>query len=286
MRNIINKCKRSFLTSIRMKPFSSFAWSRSWINGCCVALAAIVLWCSPAMAYENPDLLPDHPTNIIDLARTLTPVQEARLENELTKFQEETGWKLRVLTQFDRTPGRAVKQFWGLDDKSIMLVADARGGNILNFSVGEAVYPLLSRTFWIELQTRFGNQFFVAENGEDEAILQTVQTLETCLRQGGCSVVPGLPQEQWILTFITSAVGGIVAGFAGQPRKEGEIFSWQWSLIFSPLWGILFIAFGIGPVVTRTTEWLPLARNVIAFLGGAVLALVVPGLIRPAQEDQ
>jgi TPM domain len=268
-----------------MKLFSSLTWSQALIKGCCVALAAIVLWCTPAGAYENPDLLPDHPTNIIDLARALTPSQEERLDNEITKFEAETGWKLRVLTQFDRTPGRAVKQFWGLNDKSVMLVADARGGNILNFSVGEDIYPLLSRTFWIELQTRFGNQFFVAENGEDEAIIQTIQTLELCLRKGGCSVVPGLPQEQWVLTFITSAVGGIVAGFAGQPRKEGEIFSWQWSLIFSPLWGILFLAFGIGPVVTRTTEWLPLARNVIAFLGAAVLAVIVPGLIRPAKEE-
>ena len=42
-----------------------------------------------------------------------------------------------------------------------MVVADPRGGNILNFSVGDAVYSLLPRVFWIELQTRFGNQFFV-----------------------------------------------------------------------------------------------------------------------------
>ena len=268
-----------------MNLFPSLAWSQSLAKACCVILATLVLWCSPVLAYENPDLLPDHPTNIIDLARVLTPVQEDRLGTELTKFEEETGWKLRILTQFDRTPGRAVKKFWGLDDKSVMLVADARGGNILNFSVGEQLYPLLSRTFWIELQTRFGNQFFVADNGEDEAIIQTIQTLELCLRQGGCSVVPGLPQEQWILTFISSAVGGIVAGFAGQPRKEGQFFSWQWSLILSPLWGILFFAFGIGPVVTRTTDWLPLARNVIAFFGAGVLAVVVPGLLRPAQED-
>ncbi len=261
-----------------MNRFLSVFWA-----ACC----AIVLVCSPppALAYENPDLLPDHPTNIIDLARALTPVQEANLGDEITQFEEETGWKLRVLTQFDRTPGRAVKDFWGLNENTVMVVADARGGNILNFSVGENLYPMLPRTFWIELQTRFGNQFFVAENGEDEAIIQTIQTLELCLRRGGCNVVPGLPREQWILTLVSSIVGGLVAGFAGQPRKSGQIFAWQWSLLLSPLWGILFIAFGVAPVITRTSEWLPLARNVVGFIGGGLAALVLPSLLRPPSEN-
>ncbi len=229
----------------------------------------------PAFAYDNPELLPDSPTNIIDLARTLTAIQEADLDQELTNFEAETGWKLRVLTQFDRTPGRAVKEFWGLDDKSVMLVADARGGNLLNFSVGDALYPLLPRTFWIELQTRYGNQFFVRENGEDQSIIQAIRSLEYCLRRNGCQVVPGLPREQWILTLITSVVGGVVLGFAAQPRG-GKPFAWQWALIFSPLWGILFIAFGIGPVVTRTTDWLPLLRNIIGFAIGALVAYLTP----------
>jgi hypothetical protein len=239
-----------------------------------------------AYAYDNPELLPANPTPVIDLAKTLTDIQENKLVKELDDFQVETGWKLRVLTQFDRTPGRAVINFWGLDDKSILLVADARGGNILSFSVGDAVYELLPRTFWIELQTRFGNLYFVRENGEDQAILETMKTLETCLRQGGCGVVPGLPREQWILTLISSALGGVICGFAGQPRKEGQIFAWQWALIFSPLWGILFLAFGLGPVVTRTSEWLPLTRNIIAFLIGTLVAFLSPIFSRPSPNAE
>jgi hypothetical protein len=238
-----------------------------------------------AQAYNNPDLLPDHPTNVIDLANELTGVQEEALDQDLAKFEEETGWRLRVLTQYDRTPGSAVKGFWGLNEKSVMLVADPRGGNILNFSVGDDLYPLLSRTFWIELQTRFGNQFFVRENGGDQAILQALDSVKGCLRQGGCSVVPGLPREQWILTLITSTVGGLVFGFAGQPRKEGQAFAWQWALIFSPLWGILFLAFGIGPVVTRTSEWLPLIRNVAGFAIGALSAFLIPTLNRAPTSE-
>ncbi len=258
---------------------------------CTLLFAAIVSFGSwslspaAALAFENPQLLPDHPTNIIDIANNLTQIQEDKLDQEIGNFEQETGWKLRVLTQFDQTPGRAVKGFWGLDDNTVMLVADARGGNILNFSVGQNLYPLLSRTFWVELQTRFGNQFFVRDNGEDQAIIQTIQTLELCLRQNGCAFVPGLPREQWLLTLVSSIIGGVVMGFTAQPRKPGEGFSWQWALIFSPLWGILFISFGIAPVVTRTSEWLPLARNFIGFFGGAVVAYLLPALGRSLSSD-
>lgn len=231
-----------------------------------------------AHAYDNPDLLPDHYTPIIDLADSLTDFQQQTLEQDLTAFESETGWKLRVLTQFDRTPGRAVKEFWNLDDRSVLLVADPRGGNLLNFSVGDALFDLLPRTFWIELQTRYGNQFFVRDNGEDASIMSALESLKSCLRQGGCQVVPGLPREQWILTLITSIIGGVVFGFAAQPRQAGQSFSWQWALIFSPLWGILFIAFGIGPVVTRTSDWLPLLRNVAGFVMGALVAYLSPML--------
>lgn len=238
-----------------------------------------------ALAYNNPDLLPDTPTPIIDLAKSLTSVQEERLAEELKQFEVETGWKLRVLTQYDRTPGLAIREFWGLDDKSVLLVADSRGGNILNFNVGDAVYQLLSRTFWVELQTRYGNLYFVREEGEDQAILQSLESIKTCLRQGGCRVVPGLPREQWILTLVTSVLGGLICGFAAQPRRKGQMFAWQWALVFSPLWGILFIAFGIGPVVTRTSEWLPLVRNIAGFLIGALVAYLSPVLSRSSASE-
>ncbi len=256
-------------------------------------LLAFSVWLNPiglfassaAYAFNNPDLLPKTDTAVIDLAKFLNSDQEATLAEDLAQFQQTTGWKLKVLTQFDRTPGMAVKKYWGLDDHSVLLVADPRGGNILNFSVGDDFYPLMPRVFWIELQTRFGNQFYVRENGEDQAILGAINSIKTCLVQGGCQVVPGLPREQWILTLITSILGGVICGFAAHPRKEGQVFSWQWALIFSPLWGILFIAFGIGPVVTRTSDWLPLFRNVAGFLIGALVAFLAPTLNRSSPSE-
>jgi energy-converting hydrogenase Eha subunit A len=279
----------SILQSFTRHFSSRFPVRDSW-RFVVAAVFALLIWFHPfvasaAYAYNNPDLLPATQTPVIDLAKALNSVQEASLVKNLEDFEQETGWKLRVLTQFERTPGAAVKDYWGLDSHSVLLVADPRGGNLLNFSVGDDFYPLLPRTFWIELQTRFGNQFFVREHGEDQSILEALNSIQTCLRQGGCQVVPGLPQEQWILTLITSVVGGLVCGFAAHPRKEGQVFAWQWALIFSPLWGILFIAFGIGPVVSRTTDWLPLFRNFAGFLIGALVAYLSPVLNRPSPPE-
>ncbi|MEM8603498.1 MAG: TPM domain-containing protein [Cyanobacteria bacterium P01_H01_bin.121] len=238
-----------------------------WCGVVCFGLVA-----PAAHAYDNPELLPAEQTPIIDLANALTDTQRQNLVDELDSFEAETGWKLRVLTQYDRTPGRAVRRYWGLGDKSLLLVADPRGGNLLNFNVGDGFYQIMPRTFWVELQTRFGNQFYVRENGEDGAILEALHTVEGCIRRGGCSVVPGLPQEQWVLTLVTSVLGGLVCGFAAHPREPDQVIAWQWMLIFSPLWGILFLAFGVGPVVTRTSDWLPLVRNIAGFLIGALAA--------------
>ena len=239
----------------------------------------IASWLSistPAYAVNNPELLPDNVTPVVDLANYLPKIQEESLINQINDFETQTGWKLRVLTQYDRSPGRAVINFWGLDDQSILLVADGRGGNLLAFSIGDAVYDLLPRTFWIELQTRFGNLYYVRENGENNAIVESLQTVKNCLINGGCAVVPGLPREQWILTLVTSVVGGLIFGFAAIPRKQDQVFAWQWVLIISPLWGILFIAFGMGPVVSRTSDFLPLFRNIIGFILGALVAYFSP----------
>ncbi|MGB8700168.1 MAG: TPM domain-containing protein, partial [Thermosynechococcaceae cyanobacterium] len=239
-------------------------------------------------AYDNPQLLPDVPTPVVDLAKTFTSLQRDNLVRSLDDFEAETGWKLRVLTQFEQTPGRAVIDFWKLDAKSLVLVADGKGGNLLSFAVGDDFYPLLPRTFWIELQTRFGNQYFVRDNGEDQSILQSLTAVETCLRRGGCGVVPGLPQEQWILTLITSVVGGIICGFAARPRKPGQFFAWKWALIFAPLWGMLFISFGLGPVLVRTSEWLPIVRNIAGFaiglLGAFLTHFIHPSSLPPESE--
>lgn len=247
------------------------------LAGVCLVLVTWLLPGSvgPALAADNPQLLPDHPTPVIDLAKALTDGERGALESELEEFEATSGWKLRVLTQYERTPGLAVKGFWDLDERSLLLVADPRGGNLLNFNVGEALFALMPRTFWVELQTRYGNQFYVRDHGEDGSILSAIHAVKGCLAIGGCQVVPGLPQEQWILTLCTSILGGLIVGFAAFPRQEGRRVEWTWVLLLSPLWVILFVALGMGPIITRTHDVLPLLRNVLGFLGAAVLAYLI-----------
>jgi len=256
--------------------------ARALTLGLCLALALLLgapagpgLPGGPAHAYDNPDLLPDHPTPVIDLAKALTDGQRSALETKLNAIEADTGWKLRVLTQYDRTPGLAIKEFWGLDERSLVLVADPRGGNLLNFNVGDALFALMPRTYWVELQTRFGNQYYVRDHGEDGAITDALDAVAVCLERGGCQVVPGLPQEQWLLTLITSMIGGLVVGFAAYPRKPEHKVEWTWVLLLSPLWVILFGVFGLGPVVTRTSDLLPVARNVLGFTGAIAVAYLI-----------
>ena len=226
-------------------------------------------------AYDNPDLLPKEQTPIIDLAKALSEKQRLDLEASLNSYEQETGWKIRVLSQYEKTPGLAVKDYWNLDETSLLIIADPRGGNLLSFNVGDAYFALMPRIFWVELQTRFGNQFYVRDNGEDGAILASIKAVETCLDRGGCEVVPGLPQEQWQWTLLTSLLGGIIAGFAASPRKGNVSFSIGWLLLLSPLWVMLFGIFGIAPVVTRTNDILPLMRNILGFIGSAIGAYLI-----------
>jgi len=265
-----NNFTQKFLSSLTVLIIFLFAWT--------IAPPA-------ARATNNPEVLPDYQTPVVDLANYLPELQQEALIKNVEEYEAKTGWKLRVLTQFDRIPGRAVISYWGLDDKSILLVADGRGGNLLAFSIGDDVYELMPRTFWIELQTRFGNLYYVRENGKNNAIVETIETVEGCLDRGGCQVVPGLPQEQWILTLISSVVGGLIVGFAAIPRKPGQVFAWQWVLIMSPLWGILFLSFGIGPVVIRTSDWLPIFRNVMGFALGILVAYLAPIVNKPTSEQ-
>ncbi len=58
-------------------------------------------------------------------------------------------------------------------------------------------------------------------------------------------------------------------------RKAGERIAWAWVLLLSPLWVMLFGVFGIAPVVTRTSDLLPLVRNGMGFVGGMVGAYLI-----------
>ena len=230
----------------------------------------IFIFNEPTLAVNNPSLLPKEKTPVIDLAKTLSPKQKLALEEDLNSFEIKSGWKIKYLSQFESIPGVAIKDFWDLDDTTLLVIADPRGGNLLNFNVGEALFAFMPRLFWVELQTRYGNQYYVNDHGEDGSVLEAINSVKVCLERGGCKVVPGIPKEQYIWTLCTSILGGLVAGFAAAPRKEDQIISIGFLALLSPLWGMLFGIFGLAPIISRTNEFLPLFKNSLAFTAAAI----------------
>ena len=74
-----------------------------------LALFCLLLGVAPASAADNPELLPDHPTPVIDLARSFTDGQRTSLEQHLSQHRyllgtqcTEADWRLfTTLVRFD-----------------------------------------------------------------------------------------------------------------------------------------------------------------------------------------
>ncbi|CAI5526864.1 unnamed protein product [Closterium sp. Naga37s-1] len=132
--------------------------------------------------------------------------------------------------------------------------------------------PLLPRT------PSFGNQFYVAEQGDTRAVQEAVATLQTCLlKPTGCNNVPGLVDDLYFVTLSTAILSGIVFGFAARLEPSGKVeASWQWVLLFSPLWLLLLVAFSYLPITARTDNVEPLLKNGAGFLAGAAAIYLTP----------
>ena len=176
----------------------------------------------------------------------------------------------------------------------VVVLVDPSAPNILVFKWGKQINPLLPRAFFTELSSRFGNVFNVREEGDAGAVLAAVAALEDCLtRDGGCAVVPGLPRDQYVFTLVTSLAGGLVCGSALRIEPQGFVRQqWVWAVLFFPLWGILFVSFGLGPVLTRTNDVAPVAGNTAAFLACTAAVLFqdtiarAVGLTAPQAEEE
>eukprot|EP00249_Psilotum_nudum_P003252 c16645_g1_i1 orf=307-1038(-) len=133
---------------------------------------------------NRPELLPKYFTPVIDIAGFLSAGQEQRLKKELLDLEEVTGIKLRVLAQnYPDTPGLAIKDYWQVDDNTIVFVADHSFGNFLNFNVGAAVDMNVPVSFWTHLAGIYGTTFYWQEKGEDSAIEAAVSAISSCLRE-------------------------------------------------------------------------------------------------------
>ncbi|OMO73635.1 hypothetical protein COLO4_26969 [Corchorus olitorius] len=128
---------------------------------------------------NKPELLPKEFTPVIDVAGFLSDGQEKRIAQEISSIEEDTGFKLRVLAQnYPDTPGLAIKDFWQVDDRTIVFVADPTFGNILNFNVGATVDLDIPRSFWSRLAGKYGNMFYWKEEVEAYFFLMPKKTKE------------------------------------------------------------------------------------------------------------
>ena len=141
---------------------------------------------------DKPNLLPnERGLNVIQTEKFLTAGQAKRLDQLLSSLEKDTGYRVRVLCQaYPNTPGLAIRDYWDLgketqkDDKYVVLIVDQFGGkgNVLNFNVGDGMKFILPNIFWTRLQAKYGNTFFVRDNGIDLAITNAIEAIVSCLR--------------------------------------------------------------------------------------------------------
>lgn len=121
---------------------------------------------------------------MIDVAGFLTPGETKRIKQEIESLEGQTGMKLRVLAQnYPQTPGLAIRDFWGVDDDTVVFVADPSLGNILNFNVGSTIDLRIPRNFWNRLASKYGTKKYWQERGEEASIVNAVSAIDTCARE-------------------------------------------------------------------------------------------------------
>lgn len=230
----------------------------------------------PPASHATDTVTIDDAHPLVDLAKIIPSAKFPSIQNKIRSIEEDTPYRVRILTRYgpSDTPSiEEIRRGWHFDPQTIVVFVDPSSPNILNFKFGLQVQKILPRTFFTELQGRYGNLFYVRDNGEFSAVDSSLDALDVCLRKNGCPVPPGLPQDQYFFTLATSIAGGAIAGAVSRIDPQGFVRRrWVWLVVFFPLWGTLSINFGIGPIVSRTDDPLPVIMNVAAtVLTGALI---------------
>lgn len=149
---------------------------------------------------NNPELLPNTPgdsTPIVDVARILSTSQLREMDKKIKEVESKSNVKIRVLAQtYPNSPGKAIQKYWNVDtckaegvsaddptckgDPNVLVYVHDTGGlgsaNV-NFSVGKDVEARKPRTFWRQIQNKFGNRFYIRDHGDAETMLDVVSAL-------------------------------------------------------------------------------------------------------------
>ena len=264
-------------------------WQATVVEALAVGVLAVALAGAPdaALALEEGDVELAPP--VLDQARVLSPKRAGNLAKKLDAFEEETGFRILVLTEdpqvaVSKSP-RELKQIWGLPDPDAVLVlVRPLAGNILAFNYGENIKRKLPDRFFGEMQGRLGNKYSVADDGADGVVQETIDVLQTCLRkEKGCYVVPGIGKDQYTATLASSVAGGVFFGFsaltsaqfmAKNAKGEDAIFKFA-PLLLSPLWGLFFVGLGLNPLLQREAATQLLLQNIGAFSATAAATAAI-----------
>jgi len=145
---------------------------------------------------------------VLDPLHCLDSEARARLCRIVGKLQDDTGFRLRVLTQ-DRSSAscaRRALELWRISSGSggsvvpdaIVLIAERgiegsleAGSPLLKFLVGDDVLLPLPPIFWSRLRREYGGASFVKSRGEAASVVTSCELIISCLRnEAFCVTVP------------------------------------------------------------------------------------------------
>lgn len=251
-----------------------------------VALTATTLAARAALASPV-----DATTLVVDAARLIPDGTEPALIRRIQAVEAHGGPRVRIATLLDGNSASPsndeLRAAWRPDARTLVLLADPGAPNMLRVYGGTGARA--SASFTAELVGRYGNMFARrADDGDGAALASALDVLLTCVDPSltpdprGCTVVPGVENDQRTLCAVFAGVGGCVAGFASRLRSPPfEGTPWVWLLLFAPLWATLLFSFGMGPLVVRGASPGDLAVPVAAFTAAGALFRASP-LFAPA----
>ena len=211
-----------------------------------------------------------------------TPESLAKLREDIARVEGSTGWRLRVVTG-DGPGGVGVAmpaandlyRYFGAEDrKLVIMTVDEFNGNVLDFyNDQQALSPIVPKSVVQEIRGRYGNKYFVDEEGLEAATVAAASAMSGCLGKAeGCKFVPGLSQQQREFSLVAVISGGFLFGAASRGVTQSGDTSSPWAAVFGFIWTPWVAMFGFYPLYARQPEDLtPLWEN-LAIFAACVLA--------------
>jgi len=202
---------------------------------------------------------------LFDYAGVFTPERASALTAELTELESSTGWKVRVVTGYEGAINDLYRTTRA-DRKTVIMTADEFKGNVLEFYYDtSSLKEVIPKNVFQEMRGRYGNKYYVYEEGLETAVVDATEALRGCLARGGCAFVPGLSPQQREFSLVAVITGGFLFGAATAAGKSAAEPS-PWTGVFIAIWVPWVFAFGFYPLYVRQPEDLtPLIQNAALF---------------------